>query len=257
MKMKTMNPTQASVNVERRELLAVHWGPTAVTPKNRVQLPPDALEVAPLRAVCRALVLEGDCDSQNDYLRILNIASHSEACPTLVRFFKEPIGNKRRNAAGVTLRRAWMQFAEDVGPLALDFADRWLFNNEDGAMFITFMAASDALNVDINRIEAERAAENTWQVYYIKSSNNKRRKQMRTITKDWANLDDKRLMREAGVWVKWHHIQHDLGPVLNEMCKNPNTNLPDWDEGTRNQWIRRLKSFDEAIGRDRHPGPTC
>ena len=240
--------------------LQIHerWCAGAVTPKNRVQVPPEVHAFAPIAAIARALVIETDCESSHDYLDIVAAGRNSECGAELyrIRHLSSPISAKVVYALNLRIYYTLSEYFRLVAGDALDFAEKWVFGSELGATQIALMAAVDVIDLDVERVEEERARTFIWETFY--GTQDKLRQLMRDLTKygGWSNLDDKTLMDRSTLWVRAHHVHGSLTNAVKEKFEEDTTLYGGTvDRGKVKKWSDRLEPFDLAIGRPRSPGP--
>ncbi len=240
----------------------------SVATRERFLLPREARAGAPVQAVTRALLLEGDCCARPHYDGILDAIAPTEAGRGLQSLNAIPASRRRTHAYQRRVEAAITPFAEAILPSASEFAEKWEFGSPAGACMIASFAVLDLLGIDPLDVESARETIDIWRLIYGAQTTRQARAARhaaRGTLKDqgWRQFDDGAMMDTARFWVRVHHVHHSLTAALQEkyrVCYDDS--LPedkreyyfDYDLDMLDGWSKRLRPFDEVLGRERRTG---
>ncbi len=228
----------------------VQWATGKVTPKDRVQLPPEAREYAPLIAVCRALLVEIEA-ARDQYVGIIDQAADTNVGKAL----RHAVNPQTRRHVPDPIQVAWGKKLESILTVPLwRFVVTWLFGDDDNPQsknvvkVLAELATLDIAGLDIKAVENARSELPVWQSFYGRSSPARTQLRKHAKSDGWSNLDDPRLMREARVWVRAHHVWKSLKRAVDEEYPGGRS------IHLESEWCKTLARIDKAVGRPRKKG---
>lgn len=177
--------------------------------------------------------------------------------------------------------RFWVQFNDDFGSPLFALVDRWLFGSDAAVQMVGFMAVLVNVDTDIRRLEEQRVGSDLWKIFYgtpktlSKKAERTEKIRLRNLAKNhdawshwpdefyesvlhmnpeaaklkrWSRYDDAANMRWAQLWVRSHHVYHNLHEALVDDVD------PYIGFDMESKAIRKLAIFDHLFGRERRAG---
>ena len=242
-----------------------------VANRDHFLLPREARAGAYIQAVVRALLVIEDCGARAHYDAILDILAPSEATEGIKALNHIPASQRQSYTYKKRVEVAVGAFAEAVLPDATEFAERYLLGNPAGACMVASFTTLDLMNIDPLDVESARESLDIWQFVYGKATTRQGRADHTDFRESLKaegrrGFNDKKMMEAAEAWVKVHHVYHSLTGFLEEKYlledpaadDSPKRAVPlkfyDYDLGTMDYWSKRLRPFDEILGRERRIG---